>query len=149
MRTMTDFLALARQYAARPDDWPVAPRFNPVQRWYYRIAEEPGYEVWLLTWLPGQHTELHDHGGSAGGFVVVQGTLTEQTIGGGRVFTRTLLAGEGRRFGSHHVHGIANAARTPAVSLHVYGPALRTMTRYRLEGNELRTLAVDTAGAQW
>ena len=33
---------------------------------------------WLLSWLPGQGTGLHDHGGSAGAFAVVRGTLHER-----------------------------------------------------------------------
>ena len=65
-----DFLQIARQFAAHSDEWPVAPRFNPQERWYHRLAAEPDYEVWLLTWLPGQSTDLHAHGGSAGAFHV-------------------------------------------------------------------------------
>src|SRR3712207_8332217 len=34
-------------------------------------------QVWLLSWLPGQGTGLHDHGGSAGALAVVRGTLSE------------------------------------------------------------------------
>src|SRR4051794_23214316 len=77
-----DHLALAARYAAAPEQWPVAPRFNPVDRWYHRLAVADDHEVWLLTWLPGQGTELHDHGGSAGAFHVVGGTLTEDTVVG-------------------------------------------------------------------
>ncbi|MET0415887.1 MAG: cysteine dioxygenase, partial [Actinoplanes sp.] len=65
-----DHLAIANHYAAAPEQWPVAPRFNPSERWYHRLALTDDHEVWLLTWLPGQGTELHDHGGSAGAFHV-------------------------------------------------------------------------------
>jgi hypothetical protein len=44
----TQHLTVARRYAADPDAWPLAPRFNPDHRWYHRIAETPGHEVWLL-----------------------------------------------------------------------------------------------------
>src|ERR1700755_1911973 len=74
-----DHLAIAAPYASAQPLWPVAPRFTPEQRWYHRLAEEPDHEVWLLTWLPGQHTDLHDHGGSSGGFTVVSCTLTQAT----------------------------------------------------------------------
>jgi Cysteine dioxygenase type I len=63
-RTVAGHLATARRYAARPHDWPLAPRFDPHQRWYHRLATERDAEVWLLTWLPGQGTDLHDHGGT-------------------------------------------------------------------------------------
>lgn len=149
-----DHLTTARRLAARPDDWDVAPRFDPARRWYHRLLDEPGLEAWLLTWLPGQQTDLHDHGGSAGAFVVVSGTLTERTAqaapGGAAAFTdRALTAGAGRQFGEHHVHQIRNAGPVPAVSVHVYGPELSTMTRYRLERGRLVVAAVDRAGAQW
>jgi mannose-6-phosphate isomerase-like protein (cupin superfamily) len=150
-----DLLAIAREYAQRPDDWPFAPRFDLRRRWYGRLAEEADHEVWLLTWLPGQVTELHDHGGSAGAFVVVSGALTEQTVrrqagwGGRALVDAVMPAGAQRPFGAHHIHRIVNAGAVPAVSVHVYGPALRAMTRYRLDRGELRVESVSQAGADW
>jgi predicted metal-dependent enzyme (double-stranded beta helix superfamily) len=148
-----DHLAVARQLADCSHAWPVQPRFDADQRWYHRLVEKAGYEAWLLTWLPGQGTELHDHGGSAGAFVVVSGALTEASVTGqvGRqhLIDSTLPAGSGRRFGAHHVHQITNNGPAPAVSLHVYGPALTTMTRYRLDGGRLEQAALDLAGVAW
>ncbi|GAA1407570.1 cysteine dioxygenase [Catellatospora coxensis] len=148
-----DHLSTARRLAADPGAWPVAPRFDPERRWYHRLLGEPGVEAWLLTWLPGQQTDLHDHGGSAGAFVVVSGTLTERTVtgpdGATRLTGRVLPAGAARQFGEHHLHQIVNEGGEPAVSVHVYGPELTTMTRYRLQGGRLRVAAVDRAGAQW
>jgi predicted metal-dependent enzyme (double-stranded beta helix superfamily) len=148
----TDFLGLARHYAAKPEDWPLAPRFDPAQRWYHRLAAEADHEVWLLTWLPSQGTDLHDHGGSAGAFVVVSGELTETTVAGTdrpRLIDTALAPGTGRWFGAHHIHQITNNGGRPAVSVHVYGPALKTMTRYRLTDGALRIASVDRAGVAW
>ncbi len=162
-----DHLAIAQSYAAMPEEWPVAPRFNPAERWYHRLAVEAEYEVWLLTWLPGQATDLHDHGGSAGAFQVYAGTLTEDTIsldaappapepdlpslsaGVPRIAARELGEGAGRRFGSRHIHRITNRATHPAISIHVYGPALTTMTRYRVSPGGLDVVTVEQAGVQW
>jgi hypothetical protein len=145
-----DHLAFARELAARPEDWPFAPRFNPAHRWYHQLVADPVAEAWLLTWLPGQGTDLHDHGGSAGAFVVVSGTLTEQTVvGSGRLADTRLAAGAGRRFGPHHVHRITNHGARPAISLHVYGPALTSMTRYHLADRGLEVTAVERAGEDW
>lgn len=150
-----DHLATARRYATDPNSWPLAPRFDPVRRWYYRIDQQPDFEVWLLTWLPGQGTDLHDHGDSSGAFLVVSGTLAEFTMtvppGGGPPVPNSsrLTATQGRAFGIDHVHQIVNTGRSPAISLHVYGPALRTMTRYRIDGDRLHPIAVDRAGADW
>lgn len=155
----TDYLAIARQFADRPNDWPLAPRFNPDKRWYHRIAAAEDAEVWLLTWLPGQATDLHDHGGSAGAFVIVSGVLTEYTLtadttpstpaGVTRLVPTPLPASAGRRFDADHVHQLRNEGDRPAVSVHAYGPALTSMTRYRLDGGRLQVAAVDRAGVQW
>lgn len=149
-----DHLATATRFAADPDSWPVAPRFNAVQRWYHRLAQEPDHEVWLLTWLPGQGTDLHDHGGSAGAFFVWSGTLTEDTVATGpagppRITARELGEGAGRRFGTRHIHRITNRSNRPAISIHAYGPALTTMTRYRIGASGLDVVTVERAGAQW
>ena len=143
----SDLLSVARLYAGDPAGWPVAPAFDPVERWYHRIAATPDHEVWLLTWLPGQGTELHDHGGSAGAFQVVEGMLTEDTVSGAggpvRIGARELGAGTGRRFGPRHIHRITNRSGRPATSVHVYGPALASMTRYRLGPDGLRVATVE------
>ena len=148
----TDYLSLAARYAAAPDQWPVAPRFNPAQRWYHRIAQATDHEVWLLTWLPGQSTDLHDHGGSAGAFHVLSGSLSEDTVIAGtpvRIAARDFGDGAGRSFGSRHIHRIANRSVRPAISIHVYAPALTTMTRYRVSGPRLEVAEVEKAGVQW
>jgi predicted metal-dependent enzyme (double-stranded beta helix superfamily) len=149
-----DHLAIATRYAADSDQWPVAPRFNPLDRWYTRLAVADDHEVWLLTWLPGQGTDLHDHGGSAGAFHVFAGTLTEDTVsmpagGPPRITARELGEGAGRRFGTRHIHRITNRSSRPAVSVHVYGPALTTMTRYRIGPDGLQVATVEKAGVQW
>jgi predicted metal-dependent enzyme (double-stranded beta helix superfamily) len=123
--------------------------------------------VWLLTWLPGQGTDLHDHGGSAGAFHVLTGSLTEDTVipgtpsrsiadgpAGGpgspaRITARELGEGAGRRFGTRHIHRITNRSTRPAISIHVYGPALTTMTRYRIGADSLDVVTVEKAGVQW
>lgn len=145
----TDHLAIAREFAAAPTDWPLAPRFNASHRWSHRLRADRDAEVWLLTWLPGQCTEVHDHGGSAGAFTVVEGELTEETFAGGTATGTLLAAGSGRRFGAHHVHRVANLGQRPAVSIHVYGPALTTMTQYRVEDGKLVVAAIERAGEQW
>jgi mannose-6-phosphate isomerase-like protein (cupin superfamily) len=144
-----DLLTLARRHAESPDDWPFAPRFDPRRRWYGRLAVAGDHEAWLLTWLPGQATDLHDHGGSAGAFTVVSGEIVEQTVRRGEMVNTVLTEGDGRRFGAHHVHRMVNTGTRPAVSVHVYGPALTVMTRYRLHDGRLSVESVTKAGADW
>lgn len=151
--------AIAQHIATTPDRWVPLVRFDAEQRWYTRLSVADDHEVWLLSWLPGQRTGIHDHGGSAGAFAVAQGTLREtvaQPPGGanldGAAVTlsrATVGAGRVRAFGGHHVHEIVNDTDTPAVSVHVYAPALSSMSRYRLEAGVLRLRVSERAGADW
>ncbi|MGQ5264664.1 cysteine dioxygenase [Micromonospora sp. ZYX-F-536] len=143
-----DLLAVAARWAD-PARWPVPLRFDPDERWYARLAIGDDHEVWALSWLPGQGTDLHDHGGSAGAFRVVDGALTEETVAGGRLRPRLLDAGAGRRFGPRHVHVVTNRGTEPAISVHVYRPALVRMTRYHLADGRLRIAEVAEAGRSW
>src|SRR5262245_26850451 len=77
------------------------------QRQWRRIAADDGVELWLLAWPGGTSTGWHDHGAAGGAFTVLRGTLTEYTWDG-VVHARTLTAGAGRAFGSHHIHDVAN-----------------------------------------
>jgi hypothetical protein len=152
--TATDPLTIARRYAANPQDWPLAPRFNPRRRWHQLLAAEPDGEVWVLTWLPGQGTDLHDHGGAVGGFLVIAGALTEYTIAdptgqAPRLIQSRFEADQGRSFGAHHIHRIANSGTDPAISLHAYRPALHEMTRYRFADGRLVVTAGDRTGEDW
>ncbi|MEO3771256.1 cysteine dioxygenase family protein [Micromonospora sp. B9E7] len=147
-RPEPDLLTVAARWAD-PAGWPVALCFDPAERWYARLAVSDEHEVWALSWLPGQGTDLHDHGGSSGAFRVVSGTLTEETVTAGRLRPRLLPAGAGRRFGPRHVHRVTNQGPDPAVSVHVYRPALLRMTRYDLVDGRLRVAEVAEAGTSW
>ncbi|SFO70739.1 Cysteine dioxygenase type I [Geodermatophilus dictyosporus] len=116
-------------------------------------ADLAAAQVWLLTWLPGQGTPLHDHGGSAGAFAVVGGVVTEDVVGGRpgavREAATELWAGRVRPFGPHHVHRVTNRGTLPAVSVHVYRPRLTQMTAYRLEAGTLLSTGTEQAGFDW
>jgi hypothetical protein len=142
-----DYLEVAQEYAADAALWRLTPKFTAGPPWHGRIASDVDYEVWLYTWLPGQGTDLHDHGPSAGAVAVASGTLVENALNGGVL---TLTPGEGRRFSARHLHRFHNPGTENAVSVHVFGPALQLTTHYRIEHNRhLVTVAVDRAGVQW
>ena len=73
-----------RLVAATPRDWMSRVRLSPDERWYERMHADEQYEIWLISWLPGQGTGFHNHGGSAGAFGVVWGTLEEHQAGTAR-----------------------------------------------------------------
>ena len=65
-RPRTNLAEIATRLAAQRSLWEPLIQFDPVSRYYSRLAAEPTFEAWLLTWVPGQGTDWHDHGGSAG-----------------------------------------------------------------------------------
>jgi predicted metal-dependent enzyme (double-stranded beta helix superfamily) len=147
---------LALRLADQQSLWRPLVDYDPTSRYYARLAAQPDYEAWLLTWVPGQGTEWHDHGGSAGAFVTLQGTLTElhATVspdGPPRIdpTPRRLSAGALRPFGTRHVHRVTNHDLEPAVSLHVYAPALVEMNTYVADGDRLQLVASQLAGVNW
>ncbi len=144
------------QLAEQRPLWEPLITFNPWSRHYVRLAAASGVEAWLLTWLPGQGTEWHDHGGSAGAFLTVLGALTEQQAmvqqdGPPRVRpeVRTIRNGMLRPFGTKHIHRVTNEGPEAAVSLHVYAPALVEMNEYAVDGDRLRLVAAQRAGQSW
>ncbi|MFJ6694141.1 cysteine dioxygenase [Streptomyces sp. NPDC091294] len=149
----TQLAETARRFAGRTALWSPRVRFTAEERFYARLARTPAFEIWLLTWLPGQGTEIHDHGGSSGAFCVVQGELTERTFttrAAGRPSPWRLPTESLRAFGPRHIHEVRNDGAAPAVSIHAYSPALATMSYYRqLPGHGgialVRTSAVDDA----
>jgi len=136
---------------AAAGDWPALVRYDSATRWYRRLARDREYEIWLLSWLPGQRTDFHDHGGSVGAFTVVRGELRERTVSGtGRARAAAVLAAGGvRTFGPRHVHDVENTASVPAVSIHAYSPPLAEMRRYQLGPAGLVLTRVEAAGANW
>src|SRR2546430_14217949 len=66
---------VVRRLATTPADWLGRVRLNPDGRWYERIHLDDSHEVWVISWLPGQATGFHDHGGAAGAVAVVWGPL--------------------------------------------------------------------------
>jgi len=141
---------VVRRLATNPADWLGRVRLNPQGRWYERIHLDDSHEVWVISWLPGQGTGFHDHGGSAGAFGVVWGTLTERRVVGavttGQVLAKPVGAGGSRAFGPRYIHDVRNAAPSAvAVSVHAYSPPLPAMTRYDLTPAGL--VRRDTEGA--
>jgi len=146
--TPKQLAAQVRRLTATPAEWVARVRLDAEGRWYERIQLTEGHEVWLISWLPGQSTGFHDHGGSAGAFGVVWGSLDECVVprGGTRALVNQVIAGEVRAFGPGYVHDVRNAAAgTVAVSVHAYSPPLSSMTGYDLTPGGLVTAATERA----
>lgn len=145
-RTPADLREIVRLLASRPDAWMARVRMRADRRWYERLHCGPDYDVWVITWLPGQATGFHDHGASAGAFAVAFGSLEEHRPGEA---VRVVGAGEELAFPADYAHDVRNSSSAPAISIHAYSPPLAEMTRYELDGAELlarpRPIASDAA----
>ncbi|MFE7634265.1 MULTISPECIES: cysteine dioxygenase [unclassified Kitasatospora] len=137
--TVAEYARLVREIAADRSRWEPLVRYDALTRWYARLETGPGYEVWLLSWLPGQSSGFHDHGESSGVMSVVRGELIERSLtlpqpsAGGDpsgAIARTLRPGGQRVFSSGYLHEVVNGALEPAVSIHLYAPGLTEMNQY-------------------
>jgi len=142
---------LVREIAAAQESWRPIVHFSAERRWYRRLVLAEDHEIWLLSWLPGQHTGFHDHGEARGAFAVAQGELRETLArpGRNRVRNRCASAGSVTAFGASHLHDVSNVTTTPAVSVHAYSPPLTAMRRYEMTASGLAMIGTDRAELDW
>jgi Cysteine dioxygenase type I len=125
-------------------------------RWFTRIHGDDELDVWLISWVPGRATELHDHGGSLGALTVLSGSLNEFRWDGRGLRRRRLDAGDQAGFPLGWVHDVVWAPRAvtglvpgqastikgpvePTLSVHAYSPPLTAMSYYQItDRNRLR-----------
>jgi predicted metal-dependent enzyme (double-stranded beta helix superfamily) len=146
--TPQQLAAEVRRLTSVPAEWAARVRLDPEGRWYEQVRVTDACELWLISWLPGQSTGFHDHGGANGAFGVVWGELDEHIAARGAAGSaiRAVSAGQVRSFGAHHLHDVRNsAADSVAVSVHAYSPPLSAMTRYDLTPSGL--VPIRTEGA--
>jgi len=131
--------------------------YDQARRWHQRLYRDRRVDLWLISWLPSQGTQLHDHGGSAGAYTVLTGELAEAIYRpgvaprgwsqpaagpGSTLIERRRPSGSGVGFGPHYVHDVRNLSATPAVSVHAYSPPLTVMNFYDVdEAGMLQKLA--------
>ncbi|MGW6912626.1 cysteine dioxygenase [Kitasatospora sp. NPDC054939] len=141
---------IVRELAEQPDRWIHLVRLSTEERWYRRLAGDEDHEVWLISWLPGQSTGFHDHGGSRGAFTVALGELEELSLGGPDhdLLVRRINSGTARSFGPKYVHDVRNTASGPAVTIHAYSPPLSSMAHYDLRAGGLVRTSVE-GPEQW
>ncbi|MGH3951273.1 MAG: cysteine dioxygenase [Pseudonocardiaceae bacterium] len=132
---------VASSYATDRDSWRHLLSYDPDERFAILIDRTDDQEIWLMSWLPGQRTDLHDHGDTSGAFTVVSGRLTEVVArsnavarpGAVGVDVNELHVGQSRVFGPGYVHQVHNPGPDPAISIHVYRFGPRTMRSHRLD----------------
>lgn len=125
-------------------------------RWFTRLHSNDEHDVWLISWVPGHATELHDHGGSLGAMTIISGALHEFRWNGEGLRHRRLDAGDHAAFPLEWVHDVTWAptahAHASALSVHAYSPPLTTMSYYEVTDRStlrrVRTKLIDTPEGQ-
>lgn len=143
-------LVPSRRTKVNPEE--IASRLAPVVHWpgaldaerreWRLMARTPDFDAWLIAWPSGGKVELHDHGNSRGAVSVISGTLVEAVpwrddTGRLALMRHELQAGATLGFGAGHVHDVTNESAHHALSLHVYSPALTSMSFYEVAGEQL------------
>lgn len=134
---LPELVELVHLYAEAPDLWRPQVRFSAKSRWWTQLHADGESDVWLLTWLQDQTTELHDHGDSTAAFTVVQGALEEIRVDAGALAATELKPGRIQWVAPGVVHDVRNTSALPAVSIHAYSPPLTSMTYYRRDARGL------------
>jgi predicted metal-dependent enzyme (double-stranded beta helix superfamily) len=146
--TPKQLAAQVHRLIATPAEWVARVRLDTEGRWYEQIHLGESYEVWLISWMPGQSTGFHDHGGSNGAFGIVWGDLDECVVprDGGPVLVNRIGSGAVRSFGPRHAHDVRNcSASSVAVSVHAYSPPLSETRQYDLTPSGLVISGTETS----
>lgn len=112
------------------------------RRWFTRVHGDDDLDIWLISWVRGHATELHDHGDSLGALTLLSGALDEFRWDRDELRRRRLEAGDQAAFPLGWVHDVVWAPTSsksatsesiavgPTLSVHAYSPPLTTMSYY-------------------
>ena len=132
--TGADLRALARSFAHDEASWRPHVAHDADRRIFHKLLDSDEATVWLICWMPGHDTGLHDHDGSSGAVEVVAGAVREERLtGDGSRTSRLVAAGGSFAFGPEAIHGVRHAGSAPAVTIHAYSPPLRGMGSYSVD----------------
>lgn len=139
-----------RRVAVTPRLWRPAIRFEAQSPCAVRIPGPKGVDVWLRTWLPGQHTGLVDLGACATAFAVVQGALddvrADDVLG---TWLTHLPTQSVRIIEPGVVHDLRGGVEGHTVSIHAYSPRLRSITEHSWDGGRLERVRTVPVAAPW
>jgi hypothetical protein len=134
--------------------WEHFVRHDPGERVFVELYRDVHLDAWLICWDSGQDTGFHDHDLSSGAVYVADGGLVEDRLvqreGTIREEHVPRDADTVFDFDAARVHCMRHPGGEPAVSIHLYSPALWRMGYYNFDhdGNLCRT-SVTYADEMW
>lgn len=139
-----------RRVAVTPRLWRPAIRFDAQAPVAVRVPGPKGVDVWLRTWLPGQHTGLIDLGTCATAFAVVQGSVddvrADEVLG---TWLTHLTTPSVRIIEPGVVHDLRGGLDGHAVTIHAYSPRLRAITEHSWDDGRLSRVRTVPVDAPW
>ena len=145
---------LAAAFGQERDLWQRLVCHDPKQRVYVELYRDVHVDAWLICWQNQQDTGFHDHDLSSGAVHLCAGELVEDRLvfakNGIRQVSLRRPAGSGFDFDAARIHCMRHPGGTPAISIHLYSPALWRMGYYAFDddGNFCRT-SVTYADEMW
>jgi predicted metal-dependent enzyme (double-stranded beta helix superfamily) len=123
--TIAELRSIVADLAPAPQHWRQHVRHDPNQRVFHELAHGEFLSVWVISWMEGHDTGLHDHGTSSGAVAVVSGRVREERMDGGGDFASRLCApGQLLNFDLGVIH---------RVTLHASSPPLGEVGAYQLD----------------
>jgi rhodanese-related sulfurtransferase/predicted metal-dependent enzyme (double-stranded beta helix superfamily) len=119
---------VARHLAHAREGWIGRVHHDPRRRYFERIHVDRDLDAWVIGWAPGQGVPAHEHGGSVGALLVIEGSLLETRFDGdGAPRVEMRRVNDLATVPSGTVHALSNIHDRVATTIHVYSPALRSM----------------------
>ncbi len=142
--TLVGIAEVLQQAALRPEDVAEYVRNDPDHYHRSLVILREQYELLVMTWLPGQESDPHDHAGSICVLQVLEGAAVEAAFRlapDGYVeqdYEQPLERGAISAGEDIGIHTIRNpmSATGPLVSVHVYSPPLSNFRRFRRRPTE-------------
>ncbi len=114
------------------------------RRRYRLLYEDDRIDVWVLSWMPGQHTGFHDHDVSGVGLCSAQGSVIErQMLLPSGATTIEMTPGVSRQGPAGYIHSVAHGSGTPAVTIHAYSPRLERVGQYKVDEHGVLQRAIE------
>lgn len=109
--------------------------FSPTKYTRNLVAANDNVELFVMGWLPGQASAIHDHGKSHGAALVLAGEAEEDTFmavrdGVQRKETAIRKRGQSTLERPTDIHRMRNASTQLLVTLHAYAPRLADYRTY-------------------
>ena len=107
--------------------------------WRHRVCRNESVEMLVLCWRPGQRTVIHDHNGSQGAVLVLQGVMWETIFlydeEHGLSYDSACGYQAGQITGADvpdiHQLGNPDVSERNLVTIHIYSPALGVLHTYK------------------